>query len=203
MKRALSVFSVLLIGLIASASTLTTRFYLTELDFTSNQPVPESETRFKPHISAEYDENNNIIKKLNIDRKGEINQTEIFSYDSLGVLRSKDIYLSKNILVEQVLFGMEAKAIEYIEYVYGVDTVKDWSDCFSILDYNKLAQLTDHAFFDVNAFQYGNTHFEYDSLGYLSKENGLDNLGKHALWDHILILLHNLLVSWNMIPMEF
>ena len=64
MKRALSVFSVLLIGLIASASTLTTRFYLTELDFTSNQPVPESETRFKPHISAEYDENNNIIKKV-------------------------------------------------------------------------------------------------------------------------------------------
>jgi len=186
MKRALSVFSVLLIGLIASASTLTTRFYLTELDFTSNQPVPESETRFKQHISADYDENNNIIKKLNIDRKGEINQTEIFSYDSLGVLRSKDIYLSKNILVEQVLFGMEAKAVEYIEYVYGVDTVKDWSDNFSILDYNKLAQLTDHAFYDVNAFQYGNTHYEYDSLGYLSKEEWVREPSGKTMrwWDH-------------------
>ena len=186
MKRALSVFSVLLVGLIVSASTLTTRFYLTELDFTSNQPVPESETRFKPHISADYDENNNIIKKLNINRKGEINQTEIFSYDSIGVLRSKDVYQLNNILVEQVLFGMETKAVEYIEYVYGVDTVKDWSDRFSILDYNKLAQLTDHAFFDVNAFQYGNTHFEYDSLGYLSKEEWVRQPSGKTMrwWDH-------------------
>ncbi len=186
MKCALSVFSVLLVGLIVSASTLTTRFYLTELDFTSNQPVPESETRFKPHIRADYDENNNIIKKLNIDRKGEINQTEIFSYDSIGVLRSKDVYQLNNILVEQVLFGMETKAVEYIEYVYGVDTVKDWSDRFSILDYNKQAQLTDHAFFDVNAFQYGNTHFEYDTLGYLSKEEWVRQPSGKTMrwWDH-------------------
>ena len=112
MKRALSVFSVLLIVLIASASTVSTRYYLTDLDFISDQPVPESATRFKPHISADYDEYNHIIKKLNIDRKGEINQTEIYSYDSLGDLRSKDIYLSVNELDQQVLFGMESKAVD-------------------------------------------------------------------------------------------
>ncbi|MBC8322880.1 MAG: hypothetical protein H8E70_04875 [Candidatus Marinimicrobia bacterium] len=186
MKRALSVFSVLLIGLIASASTLTTRFYLTDLDFISNQPVPESETRFKSHISADYDENNNIIKKMNIDRRGNINQTDIFLYDSLGVLKSKDIFLSKNILDQQVLFGMETKAVEYIEYVYGVDTVKDWTDRFSILDFNNLAQLTNHAFFDVNAFQYGNAHFEYDSLGYLGKEEWIRQPSGKTMrwWDH-------------------
>ena len=183
MKRALSVFSVLLIVLIASASTVSTRYYLTDLDFISDQPVPESATRFKPHISADYDEYNHIIKKLNIDRKGEINQTEIYSYDSLGDLRSKDIYLSVNELDQQVLFGMESKAVDYIEYVYGVDTVKDWTDRFSILDYNDLIQLTNHAFFDVNAFQYGNAHYEYDSLGYLSKEEWIRQpSGKTMRW---------------------
>ncbi len=183
MKRALSVFSVLVIALIASASTVSTRYYLTDLDFISDQPVPESATRFKPHISADYDEYNHIIKKLNFDRKGEINQTEIYSYDSLGVLRSKDIYLSVNKLDQQVLFGMESKAVDYIEYVYGVDIVKDWTDRFSILDYNDLIQLTNHAFFDVNAFQYGNAHYEYDSLGYLSKEEWIRQpSGKTMRW---------------------
>jgi len=183
MKRALSVFSVLLIGLIASASTVTTRFFLSELDFMSNHPVPESSTRFKPHISADYDENNNIFKKFNVDSKGDIKQIEIFSYDSLGILKSKDIYLSENFLEQKMLFGLESKAVDYIEYVYGVDTVKDWTDRFSILDYNELNQLTNHAFFDVNAFLYGNAHYEYDSLGYLSKEEWIRQpSGKTMRW---------------------
>jgi len=82
MKRALSVFSVLLITLIVSASTLTTRYYLTELDFISNQPVPKSLARFKAHIIANYNDDNNLIKKQSVDQKGVIIQTELYEYDS-------------------------------------------------------------------------------------------------------------------------
>ncbi|HIA24178.1 MAG TPA: hypothetical protein EYN76_07335, partial [Candidatus Marinimicrobia bacterium] len=78
MKRALSVFSVLLITLIVSASTLTTRYYLTELDFISNQPVPKSLARFKAHIIANYNDDNNLIKKQSVDQKGVIIQTELY-----------------------------------------------------------------------------------------------------------------------------
>ena len=153
MKRALSVFSVLLITLIVSASTLTTRYYLTELDFISNQLVPESETRFKAHIIASYNDNNDLIKKQSVDEKGEVIQTELYEYDSTNVLKIKDIYLFAKPLAQRVLFGPDTKAVEYIEYVYGLDTVKNWTDRFSILDYNYLSQLTNHAFYDVNAFQ--------------------------------------------------
>ena len=135
MKRALSVFSVLLITLIVSASTLTTRYYLTELDFISNQPVPESETRFKAHIIASYNDNNDLIKKQSVDEKGEVIQTELYEYDSTNVLKIKNIYLSAKPLAQRVLFSPDTKAVEYIEYVYGLDTVKNWMDRFSILDY--------------------------------------------------------------------
>lgn len=194
MKRALFVFSVLLSAFIISASTLTTRYYLTELDFISNQPVPESKTRFTTHITAEFDEQNKLIKKLNIDRRGELTQTEIYLYDTLGVLTSKDMHIPEDNLVQQMLFGMESKAVDYIEYVYGVDTVKDWTDRFSILDYNDLEQLTNHAFFDVNAFQYGNARFEYDSLGYLSKEEWIRQPSVKIMhwWDHYFDPVTNL-----------
>ncbi len=186
MKRALCVFSLVIVGVLAFAATPTVRFYLTELDFISSQPVPESETQFRSHIKATFDEENNIIKKTYIDPNGKINQSEIFTYDSTHTLIYKDIYLSGTQLIKQLLFGMEEKAVDYVEYVYGVDTVKDWTDRFSILDYNQLSQLVNHAFFDVNAFQYGFTHFEYDSLGYLSKEEWVrEPSGKTMrLWNH-------------------
>ncbi|HIA91301.1 MAG TPA: hypothetical protein EYO13_03365, partial [Candidatus Marinimicrobia bacterium] len=183
MKRALSVFSVLLITLIVSASTLTTRYYLTELDFISNQPVPKSLARFKAHIIANYNDDNNLIKKQSVDQKGVIIQTELYEYDSTNALKIKDIYLSVKPLAQRVLYGLETKTVEYIEYVYGLDTVKNWMDRFSILDYNDLSQLTNHAFYDVNAFQYGNARFEYDSLGRLLKEEWIKQpSGKTMRW---------------------
>ncbi len=186
MKRALCVFTLLIIGLIASVSTITTRYFLTELDFITNQFIPESEIHFRPHLQAEYDEYDYVLKKLHVDQRGAITQTEIFTYDSTHNLKIKDIYIPGEVLLQQVLFGMEGKAVEYVEYVYGVDTVKDWSDRFSILDYNNISQLTNHAFYDVNAFQYGNAHFEYDSLGHLSKEEWIRHpSGKTMyLWNH-------------------
>ncbi len=183
MKRALSVLSILLITLIVSASTLTTSYYLTELDFISNQPVPESATRFKAHIIANYNDNNNLIKKQSVDQKGVIIQTELYEYDSTNALKIKNIYLSVKPLAQRVLYGLETKTVEYIEYVYGLDTVKNWMDRFSILDYNDLSQLTNHAFYDVNAFQYGNARFEYDSLGRLLKEEWIKQpSGKTMRW---------------------
>ena len=183
MKRALSVFSVLLITLIVSASTLTTRYYLTELDFISNQPVPKSLARFKAHIIANYNDDNNLIKKQSVDQKGVIIQTELYEYDSTNTLKIKDIYLFVKPLAQRVLYGLETKAVEYIEYMYGLDTVKNWMDRFSILDYNDLSQLTNHAFYDVNAFQYGNARFEYDSFGRLLKEEWIKQpSGKTMRW---------------------
>ncbi|MCH7763971.1 MAG: hypothetical protein IIB95_09545, partial [Candidatus Marinimicrobia bacterium] len=186
MKRALCVFYLLILGLIASASTTTIRYFLTELDFISNQSVPEAETRFKPHLKVDFDDDNNVIQKLHVNNRGDVTQTEIFIYDSTQTLKTKDIYISGEMLVQKVLFGLEEKAVDYIEYVYRVDTVKDWTDRFSILDYNDLSQLTNHAFYDVNAFQYGNAHFEYDSLGNLSKEEWIRHpSGKTMrLWNH-------------------
>ena len=110
MKRALSVFSVLLFALIASASNTTIRYFLTELDFRSNQPVPESEVRYKDYISAEY-ENNNIIKKLYVNRRGETTRAELFLYDSTNTLKSTNVYLPNDQLVRQILFGLEEKEI--------------------------------------------------------------------------------------------
>ena len=186
MKRALCIFSLLIIGLFASVKTTTTRYFLTELDFISNQPVPESEVTFNPHLKVEYNDADNIINKLYINKQGDVTQTEIFTYDSTQILKTKDIYFPEEVLVQRVLFGLEEKAVDYIEYVYGVDTVKDWTDRFSILDYNHLSQLTNHAFHDVNAFMYGNAHFEYDSLGHLSKEEWIRHPSEKTmyLWNH-------------------
>jgi len=186
MKRALSVFSVLLFALIASASNTTIRYFLTELDFRSNQPVPESEVRYKDYISAEY-ENNNIIKKLYVNRRGETTRAELFLYDSTNTLKSTNVYLPNDQLVRQILFGLEEKAVEYIEYVYGVDTVKDWTDRFSILDFNEESLLKSHGFFDVNAFRYGHVEFEYDSTGRLTHEAWVRHPAGKTMrwWDHI------------------
>ncbi|MFQ6678464.1 MAG: Ig-like domain-containing protein [Fidelibacterota bacterium] len=186
MKRALCVFSLLVLGLAASILPAKIQFFLTELDFISNQPVPESEIQFKPHLRVDYDDANNVIQKLHLNKQGKVTKTEIFTYDSTQILKTKDIYVPEEILVQKIMFGLEEKAVDYIEYVYGVDTVKDWADRFSIMDYNHLSQLTNHSFYDVNAFMYGNAHFEYDSLGHLSKEEWIRHPSKKTmyLWNH-------------------
>jgi len=186
MKRALSAFSLMLIALLASNSTITTKFYLNEIDFISDQSIPKNKTRLKSHIVADYNEDDVLLRKTFVGKNGDSSKIEIYTYDSLNILISKNVYPRKGQLLQQVLFGMEVKAVDYIEYVYGIDTVKDWTDRFSILDYNELDQLILHAFFDVNAFLYGQAKFQYDSLGYLSKEEWFRQPSGKTIrwWDH-------------------
>ncbi|NOZ03969.1 MAG: hypothetical protein GXO92_05110 [FCB group bacterium] len=170
MKR----FSVLLLLLLlgfAINSDLQKRYYLSEYDFLSDRSVSASEVRGRPHIIAEYNDRDQLISKTKRDSTGNIVTLERFSYnDSTQDLQVKWIYDGNNRLLQKTIFGPEEKSHEYIEYVYGVDTVQSWGDRFTTVLFREDGQPYLYEFYDVDSYQYGNVGFMYDSLGHLSAQ---------------------------------
>ena len=170
MKRLYVLLLLLLLGF-AINSGLQKRYYLSEYDFLSDRSVSESEVRGQPHIVAEYNERNQLVSKTKRDLSGKIVTVERFTYnDSTGGIRVKWIYDGENRLVRKTIFGPEEKSHEYIEYVYGLDTVQSWGDRFTTVLFREDGQPYLYEFYDVDSYQYGNVGFMYDSLGHLSSQ---------------------------------
>ena len=105
------------------------KYFLSELDFLANRNVPKSEIVRKSHIRAEYDAFNRLTRKSFIDRTGRSIGTEQYSYiDTATVARQKELINADGELFHTTIFGRESQSVSYIEWVFGVDSVKRW-DC--------------------------------------------------------------------------
>ena len=142
------------------------KYFLSELDFLANRNVPKSEVVRKSHIRAEYDSQGRLLNKSFINRTGASIGIEQYSYiDTNTVARQKDLINADGELFHQTIFGREPQSVSYIEWVFGVDSVKKWDDRFTTSNLNNDIKPKDYRFFDVDAFEYGGKEFDYDSLG--------------------------------------
>ena len=142
------------------------KYFLSERDFLTGKSVPKSEVVRKPHIRAEYDDLDRLIVKSYIDRSGKSVNQEQYSYlDTNETIRQKDFVDVTGNIYQQTIFGRESHSVSYIEWVFGVDSVKKWDDRFTTSKLNKINKPDNYRFFDVDAFEYGGKEFDYDSLG--------------------------------------
>ena len=79
---------------------------------------------------------------------------EQFSYiKSKTNIRQKDIVDESGHIFYQTIFGREPESLSYIEWVFGIDSVKKWNDRFTTSDMNKIDKPDNYRFFDVDAFE--------------------------------------------------
>ena len=150
------------------------KYFLSELDFLANNNVPKSEVVRKSHIRAEYDALNRLTRKSFIDRTGKSIGTEQYTYlDTATVARQKELINAEGELFHKTIFGREPQSVSYIEWVFGVDSVKRWNDRFTTSNINTNIKPKDYRFFDVDAFEYGGKEFDYDSLGRVIRDEWL------------------------------
>ena len=150
------------------------KYFLSELDFLANRNVPKSEVIRKSHIRAEYDALSRLSRKSFIDRTGKSIGTEQYSYlDTSRIARQKELINANGELFHKTIFGREDQSVSYIEWVFGVDSVKRWDDRFTTSNINTEIKPKDFRFFDVDAFEYGGKEFDYDSLGRVLRDEWL------------------------------
>ena len=160
-----------LVSLLVIGGQNQVRYFLSELDFLANRDVPKSEVIRKQHIRAEYDPMNRLVRKTFVDRSGRSLRSESYSYiDTNTVARQKELIDSEGKLFFKTVFGRESESVSYIEWVFGVDSVKKWDDRFTTSSLNDQNQPNDYRFFDVDAFEYGGKEFDYDSLGRMVRD---------------------------------
>ena len=133
--------------------------------------VPKSEILRKDHIKAEYDELDRLILKSKVNAQCIVIAQEQYSYTGTNlIIRQKDLVDNKGHIFHQTIFGREPQSLSYIEWVFGVDSVKKWNDRFTTSNLNELDKPNDYRFFDVDAYEYGGKELEYDSLGRTTRD---------------------------------
>ena len=147
------------------------KYFLSEHDFMSGHDVPKSEVIQKAHVQAEYDDKDRLILKSNFNARGDILSQEQYSYiDTNMIIRQKDLVDDSGHIFHQAIFGREPHSISYIEWVFGVDSVKKWDDRFTTSDLNEIDKPDNYRFYDVDAFEYGGKEIDYDSLGRVTRD---------------------------------
>ena len=128
---------VILLFLIAGQRQI--KYFLSDRDFLSGKNIPKSEVVRKPHIRAEYDESDRLIVKSYIDRSGISIRQEQYSYvDTNTMIRQKDLLDMSGNIYQQTIFGRESHSLSYIEWVFGVHSVKKWDDRFTTSKLNDI-----------------------------------------------------------------
>ena len=159
------------------------KYFFTDHDFLTGHNVPKSEIINKNHVRAEYDELDRLILKSHINRSGDVLSQEQYTYiDSNTIIRQKDLVDKSGHIFYQTIFGREPQSISYIEWVFGVDSVKKWGDRFTTSDFNKMDKPDNYRFYDVDAFEYGGKELDYDSLGRVTRDEWFrkpDNKSMH------------------------
>lgn len=170
MKTALRTFLTLVI-LLLTAGERHVKYYKNDHDFLTGHNVPQSEILRKNHIRAEYDDINRLLTKSTIDRLGNVTAQEQYSYiDTNTIIRQKDLVNEEGRIFYQTIFGREPQSLSYIEWVFGVDSVKKWDDRFTTSELNEINKPDNYRFFDVDAFEYGGKEFDYDSTGRVTRD---------------------------------
>jgi CheY-specific phosphatase CheX len=163
-------------------------YYLTEQDFLSDRRVPRDQVHGRAHLVAEYDGQGRLITKVHVDAGGDTLGLERYTYDdTTGIIRIKKVYGPGNHLLTRTIFGPEELSHAFIEYVYGVDTVKAWGDRFTQSFYREDGQPFLHEFRDVDGFEYGNIGFMYDSTGHMSSQLWIKLPSKRIMrrWEYV------------------
>ena len=159
------------------------KYFFTDHDFLTGHNVPKSEIINKNHVRAEYDQLDRLILKSHINRSGEVLSLEQYTYiDSNTAIRQKDLVDESGHIFYQTVFGREPQSISYIEWVFGVDSVKKWDDRFTTSDLNEMDKPDNYRFYDVDAFEYGGKELDYDSLGRVKRDEWFrrpDNKSMH------------------------
>jgi len=159
------------------------KYFFTDHDFLTGHNVPKSEIINKNHVRAEYDQLDRLILKSHINRSGEVLSLEQYNYiDSNTAIRQKDLVDESGHIFYQTVFGREPQSISYIEWVFGVDSVKKWDDRFTTSDLNEMDKPDNYRFYDVDAFEYGGKELDYDSLGRVKRDEWFrrpDNKSMH------------------------
>ncbi|MBC8345563.1 MAG: hypothetical protein ISR82_04155 [Candidatus Marinimicrobia bacterium] len=159
------------------------KYFFTDHDFLTGHDVPKSEIINKNHVRAEYDLLDRLILKTNINRNGDVLFQEQYTYiDSNTIIRQKDLVDDSGHIFYQTIFGREPQSISYIEWVFGVDSVKKWNDRFTTSDLNEMDKPDNYRFYDVDAFEYGGKGLDYDSLGRVTRDEWFrrpDNKSMH------------------------
>jgi len=147
------------------------KYFRNEHGFITGNNVPKSEILRKDHIKAEYDELDRLILKSKVNAQGKVIAQEQYSYTGTNmIIRQKDLVDNKGHIFHQTIFGREPQSLSYIEWVFGVDSVKKWNDRFTTSNLNELDKPNDYRFFDVDAYEYGGKELEYDSLGRTTRD---------------------------------
>jgi len=171
------------IFLFLTAGQRQVKYFFTDHDFLTGHNVPKSEILNKNHVRAEYDQLDRLILKSHINRSGEVLSQEQYTYiDSNTIIRQKDLVDKSGHIFYQTIFGREPQSISYIEWVFGVDSVKKWDDRFTTSDFNKMDKPDNYRFYDVDAFEYGGKELDYDSLGRVTRDEWFrkpDNKSMH------------------------
>ena len=170
MKTALRTFLTLVL-LLLTAGERQVKYFKNEYDFLTGHNIPKSEVLRTAHIRAEYDDLNRLITKSNIDRLGQITVQEQYSYiDTHTTIRQKDVVNREGRILFKTIFGREPQSLSYIEWVFGVDSVKKWDDRFTTSELNEMVKPDNYRFFDVDAFEYGGKELDYDSTGRITRD---------------------------------
>ncbi|HIB34255.1 MAG TPA: hypothetical protein EYO27_04485 [Candidatus Marinimicrobia bacterium] len=177
----LTVLTLILLFLMAGQRQI--KYFLNEHDFITGHNVPKSEVINKPHIQAEYDQLDRLVIKNDINEQGIVTAQEQYSYiDNSTTFRQKELVDDSGHVFYQTIFGREPQSFSYIEWVFGVDSVKKWDDRFTTSDMNKIDKPDNYRFYDVDAFEYGGKELDYDPLGRVTRDEWFrrpDNKSMH------------------------
>jgi len=169
--------------LFLTAGELQVKYFFTDHDFLTDHNVPKSEIINKNHVRAEYDQLDRLILKSHINRSGKVLSMEQYSYiDTNTAIRQKELVDESGHIFYQTVFGREPQSISYIEWVFGVNSVKKWDDRFTTSDLNEMDKPDNYRFYDVDAFEYGGKELDYDSLGRVKRDEWFrrpDNKSMH------------------------
>ena len=158
-------------GVIISAADSRIEYFLTEHDFLSNNPSPAQAVIGRNHFLVEFNENDQITSKIQVDKTRKIVKQIVFQYDDITQsLRGKVVYDGTNNLISKTIFGQEEHSREFLNYLYNLKSVRAFEDRYTQIIYGDDGQPVIYKYFDVNGFNYGETGYFYDANGSMSSQ---------------------------------
>ncbi|MFH1852147.1 MAG: hypothetical protein ABIA75_07380 [Candidatus Neomarinimicrobiota bacterium] len=177
--------------LIAQAGAVK-KYFLSEFEFLSDNPVPQSEIRGKPYLLIEYDDGNRVIGRSWYSVAGQIERTEQLEYQGDSPSPSIKQYLDETGQVrERIIFGHDTLATRLSEYVDGDNIVANWADRYTIYNFGTSRLVDSCRFFDSDGRLYGRIRYDYGPDGEAVAQTWEALPGPRIIrrWIHILDLL--------------
>ncbi len=135
--------------------SVTTRYFLNEIDFISDYSTNLTEISAVPFIKVEYDNLQRVTKKVWHDSFGIITLTQNFSYHSVTYELSEiKTYNTTNDLIEWTIYGGDSLSLLFAEYSLETNISVGWDDRYTIRSYNG-GKIDSCRFFNAGGKQLG------------------------------------------------